>query len=104
MRIPRPDIRIIQQKTYCYLSPVIFDHEHAVEQERGYLSRQQLADRHGVSLDRVIQWLALLNLSAIQQEEIISLGDYWEHPVVTERGLRRGRRCARIRDGSPSTR
>lgn len=76
LRIPRPDIRIIQQKTHCYLSPVIFAHEHAAEQERGYLSRQQHADRHGVSLDRVIQWLALLNLSAIQQEEIISLGDY----------------------------
>jgi len=39
----------------------------------------------------VIQWLALLKLPKAQFEEIAALGDYWEHRVVTERGLRRGR-------------
>jgi len=57
------------------------------------LTRQELAARHGISLDRVIQWLALLKLPDKQLEEIVALGDYWEHPVMTERGLRRSRRA-----------
>jgi hypothetical protein len=61
--------------------------------ERDHLTRQQLADRHEISLDRVIQWLALLKLPETQLKEIAALGDYWDHRVATERELRRGRRA-----------
>jgi len=90
--IPRPDIRIAQRKTRRYRNPVIFARELAVELTRDHLTRQQLADKHGISLDRVIQWLALLKLPPKQLEEIAALGDHWEHRVVTERGLRSLRR------------
>lgn len=56
-----------------------------------HLTRRQLAGRHGISLDRVIQWLALLKLPKEQLEEIAALGDYWDRRLVTERGLRRRR-------------
>jgi hypothetical protein len=60
--------------------------------DRDHLTRQQLADRHGISLDRVIQWLALLKLPHEQLEEVAGLGDRWDRRVVTERELRRARR------------
>jgi hypothetical protein len=60
--------------------------------DRDHLTRQQLADRHGISLDRVIQWLCLLKLPAEKLEEIAALGDYWERRVMTEREMRRKRR------------
>ena len=59
---------------------------------RDGLSRKQLAERHGVSSDRVTQWLCLLKLPEEVLSEIESLGDYWERQVVTERELRRFRR------------
>lgn len=61
------------------------------EMRTDHLTRQQLDDRHGICLNRVIQWLALLKLPDKQLEEIVSKGDYWERPVVTERGMRRRR-------------
>ncbi len=70
---------------------MIFARELAVELTRDHLTRQQLADRHGISLDRVIQWLALLKLPQGRLDEIAALGDYWERQVVTERGLRTSR-------------
>ncbi len=102
LRIPRPDIRIAQQKTRCYRNPVIFAMELEAEMSTDQLTRRQLADRHGISLDRLIQWLALLKLPTEQLEEIAALGDYSGKPVVTERELRR-RRSNRLRDGSQST-
>jgi hypothetical protein len=80
-----------------YRNPVIFARELAVELDRDGLTRQQLADRHRISLDRVIQWLALLKLPQEQLEEIAALGDHWDRRVVTERGLRR----SRLRPGTP---
>lgn len=74
---------------------MIFALELAVELERDHLTRQQLADRHGISLDRVIQWLALLKLQAEKLEEITALGDHWDRRVVTERGMRGMRRMRR---------
>lgn len=59
---------------------------------RDGLSRKQLAERHGVSSDRVTQWLCLLKLPEEVLSEIESLGDYRERQVVTERELRRFRR------------
>jgi hypothetical protein len=64
----------------------------SLELERDHLTRQELADRHGISLDRVIQWLALLKLPAGHLEQIAALGDNWDQRVVTERGLRSRRR------------
>jgi hypothetical protein len=72
---------------------VIFARELAVELGRDHLTRQQLADRHGISLDRVIQWLALLRMPPEQLAEIAALGDYWDRRVVTEREMRRSRRA-----------
>jgi hypothetical protein len=65
------------------------------EMKTDHLTRQQLADRHGISLDRVIQWLVLLKLPKEKFEEIAALGDHWDRRVVTERELRGRRRTAR---------
>jgi len=56
------------------------------------LTRRQLAKRHGVTSDRITQWLCLLKLPAEKLREIEALGDYWENQVVTERELRKYRR------------
>ena len=56
------------------------------------LSRKQPAKRHGVSSDRITQWLWLLKLSAQKLQEIKALGDSWNGQVITERELRRLRR------------
>jgi hypothetical protein len=92
IKVTRPDLPTPAAPKRVYRNPVIFARELVVELERDHLTRQQLADRHGISLDRVIQWLALLKLPAEQLEEIAALGDYWDRPVVTERGMRRKRR------------
>ena len=56
---------------------------------RDSLTRKQLAERHGVSSDRITQWLCILKLPEGKQREIENLGDHWDRPVVTERTLRR---------------
>jgi hypothetical protein len=58
------------------------------------LTRKQLAERHGITSDRVTQWLCLLKLPEEKQSEIKALGDNWDRQVVTERGLRRSLRGA----------
>lgn len=89
LRIPRPDIRIAPLRTRLYRNPVIFAMELQGEMTTDQLTRQQLATRHGISLDRVIQWLALLKLPKEKLEEIVALGDHWERRLVTEREVRR---------------
>jgi transcriptional regulator with XRE-family HTH domain len=59
---------------------------------RDSLTRKQLAERHGISSDRVTQWLCLLKLPDHEKARILALGDYWERQVVTERELRKLRR------------
>lgn len=95
IKIARPDLPAPSAPKRTYRYPVTFARELAVELTRDHLTRQELADRHGVSLDRVIQWLALLKLPTEKLEEINALGDYWDRRVVTERGLRRLRREGR---------
>ncbi|MCD6587531.1 MAG: hypothetical protein J7K88_03175 [Candidatus Fermentibacteraceae bacterium] len=56
------------------------------------LTRKQLAERHGISSDRVTQWLCLLKLPEETQKQIETLGDNWEKQLVTERELRRIRK------------
>jgi hypothetical protein len=57
------------------------------------ITRAQLGQRHGVTSDRITQWLCLLKLPEEKQREIEALGDHWDRRVVTERGLRKKERC-----------
>ncbi len=75
-----------------YRNPVIYARELREEMVRECLTRKQLAERHGVSSDRITQWLCLLTLPEDMLLEIEALGDAWERQVVTERQLRRLRR------------
>ena len=75
-----------------YRNPVIYAKELRDEMIRDNLSRKQLAERHGVSSDRITQWLCLLKLPEGRLMEIESMGDYWDRQVVTERELRDIRR------------
>jgi len=56
---------------------------------RENLTRKQLAERHGMSSDRVTQWLCLLKLQEHEMARVLALGDNWERQVVTERELRK---------------
>ena len=56
------------------------------------LTRKQLAERHGITPDRVTQWLCLLKLPEDTQEQVIALSDNWERRLLTERELRKLRR------------
>ncbi|HPE51099.1 MAG TPA: hypothetical protein PLS83_06345 [Methanothrix soehngenii] len=53
------------------------------------LSRKQLAEKHGVSSDRITQRLCLLKLPEKKLRETEVLGDHWNRQIVTERELRR---------------
>ncbi len=59
---------------------------------RDDLTRKQLAERHGVTSDRITHWLCLLTLPEEKLHEIEVLGDNWDKQVVTERQLRDYRR------------
>jgi len=56
------------------------------------LTRKQLAERHGITSDRVTQWLLLLKLPKEEKERVLALGDNWDKQILTERALR-ARRC-----------
>ena len=72
-----------------FRNPLIFARELHEEMLRDNLPRVQLGQRHGVTSDRITQWLCLLKLPEEKQREIASMGDHWDRQVVTERGLRR---------------
>ena len=71
-----------------YRNPVIYAQELHDEIVRDNLSRKQLAERLGVSSDRITQWLCLLKLPEEKLHGIEYLGDCWEKQLVTERELR----------------
>jgi len=71
-----------------YRNPVLYAKELQAEMVRDHLTRKQLAQRHGVSSDRITQWLSLLKLPERRLMEIEAQGDYWDRQVVTERELR----------------
>ncbi len=75
-----------------YRNPVIYAQELHEEMIRDDLTRKQLAERQGVSSDRITQWLCLLKLPKEKLNEIEALGDYWSRQMVTERELRKIRR------------
>ena len=72
---------------------MIYAKELRDEMVRDHLTRRQLAERHGVSSDRVTQWLCLLKLPEKRLREIETLGDYWDTQVITEREMRGYRRA-----------
>jgi hypothetical protein len=86
LRFPRPDIPIPRRGPYR--NPLILARELQLEMIRHNLTRVQLGRRHGVTSDRITQWLCLLKLPEEKQREIEALGDHWERKLVTERGLR----------------
>jgi len=67
---------------------VIYARELHQEMVRDNLTRKQLAELHGITSDRITQWLCLLKIPAEKTKEIESLGDYWSRQVITERMLR----------------
>jgi hypothetical protein len=60
---------------------------------RDNLTRKQLAEKHGITSDRVTQWLCLLKLPDHEKTRVLALGDNWDRQVVTERELRKFRRA-----------
>ena len=56
------------------------------------LTRKQLAERHGITSDRVTQWLCLLKLPEDTRKQVLTLGDNWERRLLTEKELRRIRK------------
>ena len=90
--IRRPDLSKLKPETKKYRNPVIYAQDLHDELVRDDLTRKQLAARHGVSSDKITQWLCLLKLREKKLMEIECLGDNWDRQVVTERALRRSRR------------
>ena len=78
-----------RQQSKTYRNPVIYARELHDEMVTDHLARRQLASLHGVSADRVTQWLCLLKLPEEQRREIEALGDHWSRQVITERQLRK---------------
>jgi len=91
LRFRRPDLPIIPLKKR-FRNPLIVAMELQEELVRDNLTRKQLAERHGITSDRVTQWLCLLKLPDEEKARILALGDYWERQLVTERELRSIRR------------
>ena len=71
-----------------YRNPIIYAGELQKEMQQDNLTRKQLAERYGVTSDRITQWLCLMKLPEENLREIESLGDNWDKMVVTERQLR----------------
>ena len=90
--IVRPDLLKAKPESKKYRNPVIYAQELHDEMVRDNLTRKQLAKRHGVSSDRITQWLCLLKLPEEVLQEVRTLGDNWDRQVVTERELREVRR------------
>jgi len=93
LRFRRPDIPFIKPRK-TFRNPLIYAIELQEELVRDNLTRKQLAERHGITSDRVTQWLCLLKLPDDTQKRVIALGDKWERRLVTERELRNLRRAS----------
>ncbi len=92
LALPRPDVIIkAKEPSGPFRNPLIFARELQAEMVRHNLTRVQLGQRHGVTSDRITQWLCLLKLPEEKQREIEALGDNWNRRMVTERELRRQR-------------
>ena len=90
--IRRPDMSKARPESKKYRNPIIYAQELQEEMVRDNLTRKQLAETHGVSSDRITQWLCLLKMPVEKLRVIEALGDYWNKQVVTERSIRPQRR------------
>ena len=90
--VSRPDMSKARPKSRKYRNPIIYAQELRDEMVRDSLTRKQLAERHGVSSDRITQWLCLLKLPEERLKDIEALGDCWDKQVFAERCLRSLRR------------
>ena len=88
----RPDMSKARPESRKYRNPIIYAQELRNEMVCDGLTRKQLAERHGISSDRITQWLCLLKIPEGKLKEIKSLGDNWDRQMVTERELRKIRR------------
>jgi len=71
-----------------YRNPVIYAQELQTEMVQHQLTRRGMAERCGVSSDRITQWLLLLELPESILEEVIALGDQWARRIITESRLK----------------
>jgi hypothetical protein len=79
--IPATESELKSRKTFR--KPMVLVLELADELKRDGISRAELARRHGMSRARITQWLSLMDLSRVEIEEILAMGDYWERRLVT---------------------
>ena len=96
LRLRRPDLSAKKERK-LFRNPLIVAMELKEELVRDNLTRKQLAERHGISSDRVTQWLCLLKLPENEKARVLALGDNWDQQVITERELRSIRRKDRRR-------
>ena len=71
-----------------FRNPLIVTRELQAKMLMHNLTRVQLWQRHGITSDRITQWLCLLKLPEVKQREIEALGDHWERRFISERELR----------------
>ena len=90
--IARPDLSKVRSEPKKYRNPVIYAQELQDEMVCDSLTRKQLAERYGVSSDRITQWLCLLKLPEEKKREIQALGDHCDRKITSERKLRQMRR------------
>ena len=67
----RPDLTKLRPETKKYRNPVSYAQELHDEMVRDNLTRKQLAERYGVSSDRITKWLCLLKLPKERRKEIL---------------------------------
>lgn len=89
LEVLHQDNELPKSQNQVYRNPVLYARELQTEMVHDHLTRRQLAERHGISSDRVTQWLCILKLPEEQLRDIEALGDHWSSQVVTERGLRK---------------
>ena len=76
-------------RSRTYRNPLVNAKELHDEMVGDNLTRKQLAQRHGISSDRITQWLCLMKLPKEIQQKVLALGENWSKRIVTERELRR---------------
>ncbi len=81
--LSRPDMPKAKPESRKYRNPVIYAQELYDEMVLGNLTRKQLAERHGITSNRVTQWLCLLKLPEEIQQRVIAHGDNWNKRVIT---------------------
>ncbi len=87
----RPEALLTHSNSRTYRNPLVYAKELHDEMVGDNLSRKQLAERYGITSDRVTQWLLLLRLPKVEKEMVLALGDHWDRLIISERELRKQR-------------